>query len=115
MIRSSGSEMSYDVIISSIQLPDMSGFDLFMKLKDQLEPDPVPLILMSGFGYDSGHTIPQGSAGRASRQRGALQTLPTGSAPGDRGGNDRGPRKGSAGLTTTSSDLISRAALRGRC
>ena len=59
MIRSSGSEMSYDVIISGIKLPDMSGFDLFMKLKDQLEPDPVPLILMSGFGYDSGHTIPK--------------------------------------------------------
>ena len=57
MIRNAGSEMSYDVIISDIKLCDMSGFDLLVKLKQQLNPEPVPLILMTGFGYDPGHTI----------------------------------------------------------
>jgi CheY-like chemotaxis protein len=59
MIRNAGSEMSYDVIISDLKLPDMSGFDLLMKLKEQLKPEPVPLILMSGFGYDMDHNIPK--------------------------------------------------------
>jgi CheY-like chemotaxis protein/GAF domain-containing protein len=45
----------YDAIISDIRLPDMSGFDLLMKFKDYM--DPVPLILMTGFGYDPGHSI----------------------------------------------------------
>ena len=46
---------SYDVIIADIRLPDMSGYDLLVKLREII--DPVPLILMTGFGYDPGHSI----------------------------------------------------------
>jgi FixJ family two-component response regulator len=33
----------------------MSGYDLLVKLKEHLHP--VPLVLMTGFGYDPSHTI----------------------------------------------------------
>jgi FixJ family two-component response regulator len=33
----------------------MSGYQLFLKLRDLV--DPVPLVLMTGFGYDPGHSI----------------------------------------------------------
>ncbi len=53
MVRAS--EVPYDVIISDIRLPDFSGHQLFLRLKEMM--DPVPLILMTGFGYDPGHSI----------------------------------------------------------
>lgn len=49
------SDAPYDVIIADIRLPDMNGFQLMTKLQEILEP--VPLVLMTGFGYDPGHTI----------------------------------------------------------
>jgi CheY-like chemotaxis protein len=55
MVRNTGANAEYDVIIADIRLPDMTGFDLLMKLKENL--DPVPLVLMNGFGYDPGHSI----------------------------------------------------------
>ncbi len=45
----------YAVIISDIRLPDMNGYDFMLKLKEVM--DPVPLILMTGFGYDPDHSI----------------------------------------------------------
>ena len=48
-------ETSYDAIISDIRLPDMSGYELLVKLQNVI--GPVPLILMTGFGYDPGHSI----------------------------------------------------------
>ncbi len=45
----------YAVIISDIHLPDMNGYDFMLKLKEMM--DPVPLILMTGFGYDPDHSI----------------------------------------------------------
>ena len=53
MVRSSG--VAYDVIIADIRLPDFSGYQLLLKLKETLER--VPLILMSGFGYDPDHSL----------------------------------------------------------
>ena len=48
-------EESYDAIIADIRLPDYSGYQLLLKLQEIL---PIaPLILMSGFGYDPGHSI----------------------------------------------------------
>jgi len=47
--------MPYDVIIADIRLPDMTGFELMLKLLEIV--DPVPLILMSSFGWDPGHSI----------------------------------------------------------
>ena len=55
MVRSAVGDAAYDVIIADIRLPDMSGYELLLKLKELI--DPVPLILMSGFGYDPGHSI----------------------------------------------------------
>jgi CheY-like chemotaxis protein len=57
MVRNSGDDAAYDVIIADVRLPDLTGYELFMKLKEIM--DPVPLILMSGFGYDPGHSIPK--------------------------------------------------------
>ena len=55
MIRNCGFADGYDAIIADIRLPDIGGYDLLMKLKT-LIADP-PLILMTGFGYDPGHSI----------------------------------------------------------
>ena len=46
---------AYDVVIADIRLPDMNGYELMLKLQEAM--DPVPLILMTGFGYDPGHSI----------------------------------------------------------
>ncbi len=54
MVRAAG-EGGYDAIIADIRLPDMSGYKLLTRLQGVL--DPVPLILMTGFGYDPGHSI----------------------------------------------------------
>ena len=53
MVRNSG----YDVVISDIRLPDMSGYDFMLKLKEVMNVDPLPLVLMTGFGYDPDHSI----------------------------------------------------------
>jgi CheY-like chemotaxis protein len=55
MIRNCGPMGGYDVIIADIRLPDMNGYELLMKLKEFLKP--VPLVLMTGFGYDPAHSI----------------------------------------------------------
>lgn len=54
MIRNAG-DAGYDVLISAIKLPDMSGYEMLVKLREA--NDTVPLILMTGFGYDPGHTL----------------------------------------------------------
>ena len=45
----------YDTIIADIRLPDMSGYQLLLRLQEIISP--VPLVLMTGFGYDPGHSI----------------------------------------------------------
>ncbi len=55
MVRNAGPLNSYDAIIADIRLPDIGGYDLLMRLKEIVD-DP-PLILMTGFGYDPGHSI----------------------------------------------------------
>jgi len=55
MVRSSGGEGSYDVIISDIKLPDFSGYQLMCRLSEIMSR--VPMVLMTGFGYDPGHSI----------------------------------------------------------
>jgi len=44
-----------DAIIADIRLPDISGYQLMLKLKEMMEN--VPMALMTGFGYDPGHSI----------------------------------------------------------
>lgn len=55
MSRNLAGPGNYDVVISDIRLPDMSGYELLTKL--QAIRNPVPLVLMTGFGYDPGHSI----------------------------------------------------------
>ncbi len=55
MVRNGSLEKPYDAIIADIRLPDIGGYDLLMKLKETF--DEPPLILMTGFGYDPGHSI----------------------------------------------------------
>jgi CheY-like chemotaxis protein len=53
MVRNSG----YDAVIADIRLPDISGYELMQKLKEVMQVDPLPLVLMTGFGYDPDHSI----------------------------------------------------------
>jgi len=55
MVRNLAPGISYDVIIADIRLADMSGYELMVKLQGIL--DTVPMVLMTGFGYDPGHSI----------------------------------------------------------
>lgn len=55
MVRNGDAGDRYDVIIADICLPDMNGYELLVKLKELIVP--VPLVLMTGFGYDPGHSI----------------------------------------------------------
>lgn len=54
MIRALNTE-TYDVVIADIRLPDMTGYEFFLKLQELL--GYAPLILMTGFGWDPGHSI----------------------------------------------------------
>lgn len=55
MVKNSGQANAYDAIIADIRLPDIGGYELLIKLREFV-PDP-PLVLMTGFGYDPGHSI----------------------------------------------------------
>ena len=55
MVRNMSKAHPYDVIIADVRLPDMTGYDVMMKLGELV--NPVPLVLMSGFGWDPGHSI----------------------------------------------------------
>jgi CheY-like chemotaxis protein len=55
MVRNLEVGERYDVMIADIRLPDMSGYDLLISLQKMMEN--VPLVLMTGFGYDPGHSI----------------------------------------------------------
>jgi CheY-like chemotaxis protein len=55
MVRCLRHAGNYDAIISDIRLPNMTGYDLLINLKNVM--DPVPMILMTGYGYDPGHSI----------------------------------------------------------
>lgn len=57
MVRNMIAEGAYDAIIADIRLPDMSGHKLTLKLQELIDADPLPLVLMTGFGYDPGHSI----------------------------------------------------------
>lgn len=57
MVRNMMHQGGYDAIIADIRLPDMSGHQFMVKLQEVIEAEPLPLILMTGFGYDPGHTI----------------------------------------------------------
>ncbi|MEN6458025.1 MAG: response regulator [Thermoguttaceae bacterium] len=45
----------YDVLIADIRLPDMTGYEFLLKSQEIMESPP--LVLMTGFGWDPGHSI----------------------------------------------------------
>ncbi|MEZ6121848.1 MAG: response regulator [Planctomycetaceae bacterium] len=45
----------YDVVLTDIRLPDMNGYECFCKVR--AIDDRLPIILMTSFGYDAGHSI----------------------------------------------------------
>ncbi|MCA8987419.1 MAG: response regulator [Planctomycetaceae bacterium] len=55
MVRGCETGCGYDVIIADIRLPDVSGYELLLRLQQNM--GSVPLILMTGFGYDPTHSI----------------------------------------------------------
>lgn len=57
MVRNMSSGSGYDAILADIRLPDMAGCDFMVRLEESLEGSSVPLILMTGFGYDPSHSI----------------------------------------------------------
>jgi len=58
---------NYDVVLADIRLPDMNGYECFCRIQDI--NDRLPVILMTGFGYDAGHSVVK------SRQRGLKSVL----------------------------------------
>jgi len=57
MVRDMLNDGGYDVVIADIRLSDMSGYDFLLKLQEIMRREPLPLVLMTGFGYDPGHSI----------------------------------------------------------
>ena len=55
MVRNITSLGGYDLVLADIRLPDMNGYELMQKLADRA--GSLPLVLMTGFGYDPGHSI----------------------------------------------------------
>ncbi|MDB5328543.1 MAG: putative response regulator receiver protein [Phycisphaerales bacterium] len=49
----------FDLIFSDIKMPDKTGYDVFAASKKK--PGPLPVILMTGFGYDPNHCIVRAS------------------------------------------------------
>ncbi|HRF01018.1 MAG TPA: response regulator [Pirellulaceae bacterium] len=49
------SDQPYDAVIADIRLPDFSGYQLMLRLKELMEQPPI--VLMTGFGWDPGHSI----------------------------------------------------------
>jgi CheY-like chemotaxis protein len=54
-----GPERSFDLVVSDIKLPDRNGYEVFSAARKNLPG--VPVILMTGFGYDPHHSIVRAS------------------------------------------------------
>ena len=65
-VTSNGSEAiaeleqrSFDLVVSDIKMPDKTGYDIFAAARRRSEI--IPVILMTGFGYDPNHSIVRAS------------------------------------------------------
>lgn len=84
LFRHNQQNRRYDVVIAGVKLPDMSAYDLMMRLKPMV--DRVPLILTQEFGWDAGHTLvkcraaglhPSGCVIKPFKERQLLDTVET--------------------------------------
>lgn len=55
----SGEAQGFDLVISDIKMPDHNGYEVFAAAR--LSKVKVPVILMTGFGYDPHHSIVRAS------------------------------------------------------
>ena len=51
---------TFDLVISDIKMPDKSGYDVFAAAHKIVDVT-LPVILMTGFGYDPNHSIVRAS------------------------------------------------------
>lgn len=58
LLEAPGGE-GYDIVISDIKMPDRNGYEVFAAAR-RINPD-LPVILMTGFGYDPHHSIVRAS------------------------------------------------------
>src|SRR5262249_11815411 len=49
----------FDLIVSDIKMPDKTGYDVFAAARRKSQT--MPVILMTGFGYDPNHSIVRAS------------------------------------------------------
>jgi DNA-binding NtrC family response regulator len=49
----------YDLVVSDIKMPDRNGYEVFSAVRRLM--GSVPVILMTGFGYDPHHSIVRAS------------------------------------------------------
>ena len=52
-------DSGFDLIVSDIQMPDRNGYEVFAAARKHCPG--VPVILMTGFGYDPHHSIVRAS------------------------------------------------------
>jgi CheY-like chemotaxis protein len=52
-------QKAFDLVVSDIKMPDKSGYDVFAAARARSET--LPVILMTGFGYDPNHSIVRAS------------------------------------------------------
>ena len=65
----------FDLIVSDIKMPDKSGYDVFAAARKRSQT--LPVILMTGFGYDPNHSIVRASQEAFRPSSYALQGGPT--------------------------------------
>jgi len=44
-----------EIVVTDIAMPDMDGYELFWRIQDH--DNSLPVIMMTGFGYDPGHVL----------------------------------------------------------
>src|SRR5205807_5313471 len=52
-------QQPFDLVLSDIKMPDKSGYDVFAAARKGSQT--LPVILMTGFGYDPNHSIVRAS------------------------------------------------------
>ncbi len=50
---------AFDLVVSDIKMPDKTGYDVFAAAR--IRSETLPVILMTGFGYDPNHSIVRAS------------------------------------------------------
>jgi len=52
-------EAGFDLVLSDIKMPDLTGYEIFQEARNRYKD--IPVILMTGFGYDPNHSIVRAS------------------------------------------------------